>query len=215
MGANGTIGQAIQDRIAGTHTIVAVGSGRSPQDSSPHTCDWRDPNSVERVVNDVAQSYGRIDCLINAAGIWSHGPLIENTAAAVKDGVETNLVGPMLMARAVIPIMAKAKAGLIVFMNSQAGLNTFANRSVYNAAMWGLTGFAKALQKEVAEHGIRVTSIHAAKTDSPFFAKAGYDMDLSDALSPSEIAQSVEFLLSLDSRTVIPDLGIKRLEYNY
>lgn len=219
MGGSGTIGQAVCKRLASHYQVVCVGSGRDSSNCSAtatdYTCDWRDPAGIDRLLQDVVGAYGRIDCLINAAGIWSHGPLTENSSTSIQDSIQTNLLGPILMARAVVPVMSQANSGLIVFMNSQAGLNTFANRTVYNAAMWGLTGFAKALQKEVSPFGIRVTSIHAAKTDSPFFAKAGYEMDLSNALTPDEIAGSIQYLLSINPRTAIPEIGMKRIEYNY
>ena len=77
--------------------------------------------------------------------------------------------------------MKKQKSGDLIFINSQAGLNAKAKRSVYTATKWGLNGFAKSLQQELLPFNIRVLNFYPGKMKTFLFEKARIEKDLSNA----------------------------------
>ena len=107
--------------------------------------------------------------------------------------------------------MKKQKRGLIVNIISQGGLYAKPERAVYSAAKWGVTGFTKSLQGELAKYGISVTGIYPGKLNTKMFEKMGIEKDMSDALAPREVARIVKFLLETDSKVIFPEIGIKSL----
>jgi NADP-dependent 3-hydroxy acid dehydrogenase YdfG len=165
--------------------------------------------SVERVI----EKYKQIDCLVNNAGLWLQGELEGNSPEDVRKVIEVNTMGVVFFSKAVIPQMKKQKRGLIINICSQAGLYAKPERSVYNASKWGVTGFTKALQEEIAKYGISVTGIYPGKMNTKMFEKMGIQKDMGDAIDPKEVARVVKFLLETDSKLNFPEIGIKSLNY--
>lgn len=104
-----------------------------------------------------------------------------------------NNLGVVLASKAVIPQMKKQKSGLIVNINSQGGFYAKAERAVYSAAKWGMTGFTKSLQSELAKYGIAVTGIYPGKMNTKMFEKMGIQKDMADALDTKEVAKVIIF----------------------
>ncbi len=173
--------------------------------------DVSDYKALEKAVKEVFSKYKRIDCLINSAGLWIQGELDENNAEDIKRLIEVNNLGVVLFSKAVIPQMKKQKSGLIININSQGGFYAKPERSVYSAAKWGVTGFTKSLQVELAKYGILVTGIYPGKMNTKMFEKMGIQKDMSDALDPREVARVVKFLLETDANVNFPEIGIKNL----
>jgi len=115
------------------------------------------------------------------------------------------------MTKAVVPAMKQQKSGLIININSQGGLYAKAERSVYTASKWAVTGFTKAMQPELAPFGIAVTGIYPGMLKTDMFNKMGIDKDMSKGLDTKEVAKTVEFLLSFDTPTTFPEIGIKHI----
>ena len=171
-------------------------------------CDVSNYSECEKNINEIAGKYGRIDVLINNAGKWIQGPLEENDPEKITSVVNVNVFGVIYMTRLVIPIMKKQGNGLIINTNSQAGFYAKAERSIYTATKFAITGFAKALQPELAKHNIRVTNIHPGKMNTDFFE--GYPpKPTSDGLSAEEVAKIYEFVINQPENIEIPELGIK------
>ena len=177
--------------------------------------DVRNYKSLEKAVERVILKYNRVDCLVNNAGLWIQGELDDNKAEDIKDVIEVNNLGVVLFSKAVIPQMKKQKRGLIVNIISQGGLYAKPERAVYSAAKWGVTGFTKSLQGELAKYGISVTGIYPGKLNTKMFEKMGIEKDMSDALAPREVARIVKFLLETDSKVIFPEIGIKSLNNLY
>ena len=111
-------------------------------------CDVRDYKKVLECIKEI----GKIDVLINNAGLWIQEELDYNDSDRIESVVDVNLLGVINCSKAVIPVMKENKDGLIININSQAGINHKAERVVYNATKWGVTGFTKSLQDEVAKY---------------------------------------------------------------
>ncbi len=96
-----------------------------------------DYHQVEKCTNEIIEEFGKIDILINNAGLWIQEKLEENDEKRIHDVIDVNLLGTIYMTKAVIPIMKKNQDGIIININSQAGINHKAERVVYNASKWG------------------------------------------------------------------------------
>jgi 3-oxoacyl-[acyl-carrier protein] reductase len=171
-----------------------------------------DYQSCEQAVNNVIEKHGRIDCLVNNAGLWIQGELADNSPEDIAKVIAVNNTGVVFMTKAVIEQMKAQNQGLIININSQGGFYAKPERAVYSAAKWGVTGFTKSIQAELAPYGISVTGIYPGKMKTQMFEKMGITKDMQDGLDPKYVAQTVDFLLQLPQVVVIPEIGIKHLD---
>lgn len=111
-------------------------------------------------VETAVDRFGRIDVLVNNAGASFKGYFEEMSPRQVEQQLATNLVGPMNVTRAVLPVMRRQRAGHVISISSGAGLVAFEYSSVYAASKAGLEGWMGALAYEVAPFGIRTTIIN-------------------------------------------------------
>lgn len=102
---------------------------------------------------------GGLDLLVNNAGISSFCGLVDEDPARIERIMRTNLVAPMLLARAVLPAMLSQRSGRIVNVGSVYGSIGFAYFAAYSASKFGLRGFSEALRRELAETGVGVTYV--------------------------------------------------------
>lgn len=173
--------------------------------------DVRRFNDCKAAVDKAISTFGSLDCVVACAGRWIQNELEQNKADNIKVAIEVNLLGVIYITKAAIPMMRQQKQGLIIHINSQAGWYAKAERSVYNATKWGLTGFTKSIQPELSRYGIRVSGIYPGKMNTTMFAKVGIEKDMGNALAPEEVARTVEFLLDMKRTVNIPEIGIKHL----
>jgi NAD(P)-dependent dehydrogenase (short-subunit alcohol dehydrogenase family) len=111
-------------------------------------------------VNAAVEKFGRIDVLVNNAANFVAGFFEELTQEEISQQLQTSLIGPMIVTRAVLPLMRKQGSGHIIAISSTAGLTSFDFCSAYSASKFGLEGFMQALQVEVAPFGIHTTIVN-------------------------------------------------------
>ena len=107
--------------------------------------------------------------------------------------------------------MKQNKNGLIININSQAGINHKAERVVYNATKWGVTGFSKSLQDEVAKYGIRVTNVMPGMMKTDMFSKMNIEKNMANGVDTKEVARLIQFIIDTPSDVMIPEVGIKNI----
>ena len=122
--------------------------------------DVTSPDLAAAAVDAAVARFGRLDVLVNSAGASFKGYFEEMSPAQVEQQLATNLLGPMNVTRAVLPVMRRQGAGLIVAISSGAGLVGFEYSSVYAASKAGLEGWMGALSSEVAPFGIHTTIVN-------------------------------------------------------
>jgi NAD(P)-dependent dehydrogenase (short-subunit alcohol dehydrogenase family) len=145
------------------HNVVAT--GRNPdavraavgqhENLLVTTLDVTDPHSAEDAAAAAVERFGRIDVLVNNASNFFGGFFEELTTEQVRSQLETGLFGPMTVTRAVLPVMRKQRAGLVVSISSTAGVVGMEFTSAYAAAKFGLEGWMESLAGEVEPYGIR------------------------------------------------------------
>ncbi len=150
------------------HAVAAT--GRNPDTVRQAIGDHRDLLVVSLDVTNLASAeaatrsavdrFGRIDVLVNNAGTFIAGYFEELTPEQIERQLRTNLLGPMNVTRAVLPVMRKQRSGHIISISSGAGLAGFEFNSAYAASKFGLEGWMESLAPEVAPYGIHTTIVN-------------------------------------------------------
>jgi NAD(P)-dependent dehydrogenase (short-subunit alcohol dehydrogenase family) len=124
------------------------------------TCDVSLEESVRQLIANVKQEFGRIDVVVNNAGVMTRPvPITELEVKKWDYTIAVNLRGSFLVAQAVMPIMMKQKSGAIINVSSVIGRGAYANFSAYATSKWGLEGFTQTLAAEVRSSNIRANSV--------------------------------------------------------
>jgi short-subunit dehydrogenase len=181
--------------------------------SSYVIADVSDYAQAEKAVQQAEKANGRIDILINNAGVWLSKSLAETDPELIKRTIEINTLGTMYLARIVAPSMQARKAGRIVNIISQAGLRFSPNRTVYHASKWAITGFTKALQQELRIDHVSVVGYYPGAMATQFFAKAGDMKDRSTALAPEIAADTLVYICGLPDSVELMEFGVQSIEY--
>lgn len=219
-GGSDGLGKTLATDLAQESNVVIIATSEqklkevaATVDCDYYVCDVKDYYEVEKVMNDIQEKHGNIDILINNAGLWIQEELDENEIERIRDVFEVNLLGVIHCSKAVIPYMKANKNGLIININSQAGINYKAKRVVYNASKWGVTGFTKSLQPELAKYGIRVTDLRPGLMITNMFNKMNIDKNMNNGLDTKEVTRVIKFLSDTPKDVIIPEIGIKHI-YN-
>lgn len=169
---------------------------------------------VEKLAEETASQFGKIDILVNSA-FWGPPGSLEGTTEEFWDQtIDTTLKAPFLCIRAVVPYMRKNGGGRIVNIGSLAGKIGEDNRSAYCAAKWGLEGLSAALRKELTRDNIHVHLISPAATDTPFWPSSGAKLTpeiLARFVPPETIAGAVVWVIQQPDQVHIPDVPV----YNF
>lgn len=169
-GASSGIGRATAEHLAAAGHIV-YGTSRRPEN---HAASWRmialdvrDDASVEAAVSLVLGEQGRIDVLVNNAGLVMAGAVEETSSGEARDQFETNVLGVIRTVRAVLPGMRSRGQGVIVNVGSLAGRVGMPFQGLYSASKFALEGLTEALRQEAAPFGVTVTLVAPGDTATP------------------------------------------------
>lgn len=123
-------------------------------------CDVSDEQRVREVTQEILAEYGKIDVLVNNAGLWrGHKPFVETTSDDWKKRLNVNVLGLMYFTHEVLPNMIENSYGRIINIGSVAGVYGNANMAAYSMTKGAVSSFTKALAKEVATQGITVNNV--------------------------------------------------------
>lgn len=184
------------------------------------TCETRETNvqdhaQVHGLVKETIQKYGRIDVLINNAGMGSFGAFQSQSWENIQQTLRTNLEGVLDLSHAVIPHMIQRKAGTIVNVSSVVGKRTVPNLAAYCASKFGVWGFSRSLAEELRPHSIHVCHFCPTATATEFHEVAGMNLAGSSPIgldSPDRVAQALveavvrrksEHIMSVTERILI------------
>jgi len=201
--AEGGFWLALNDLRSPTETLASVRSLGA--DAIEVLGSVADEAAVTRMADQVLKKYGRIDVLVNNAGISSIHPAEEITAEEWRRVIDINLFGPFLCCRACGRIMLEQGAGSIINIASVAGLLGIADRAAYNASKHGLIGLTRTLAAEWGGRGVRCNAVCPGWVKTPMDDSAQdaglySDSDITNRVpmgrfaTPDDIAQAVAFL---------------------
>ncbi len=214
-GSTKGIGRAIAESLIAAGCNVAV-SSRNADDADEtaralnamgpgraigRSCDVQEYEQCADMVAETVLAFGRLDILINNAGIGTFAPVGDLEPQAWRDTLRTNLDGVFYCTHASLPHLRKADGAWIINIASLAGKNPFAGGAAYNASKFGLIGFSEALMLDVRQDDIRVTYIMPGSVATEF---NHHTPGPSDAwkIQPEDIAQIVMDLLAMSPRTL-------------
>jgi 3-oxoacyl-[acyl-carrier protein] reductase len=169
--------------------------------------DVRDEAGAQALADRALAAFGRIDTLVNNAGIGGSGRVESLSLEAWRACLDTNLTGPFLCSRAVLPTMRSQQSGHIIMIASGAGKRGYGGMAAYSASKFGLIGFAEALADEVGEEFIKVCTITPGSIVSNFGGsrapRAG-----AKYLLPEDVANAIIFLLEQSDRAWTQELNL-------
>ena len=166
-------------------------------------------DDVKRLVAATMKEFGRIDILINNAGIGSFAKVEALSTREFDDMWAVNMRGVFLMTKEVVPIMTKQKAGDIVNLASLAGRNAFIGGAGYCATKWALVGFGRCLMLEVREHNIRVITLCPGSVETTFGPADLHLKDTSRIPKAADIAQVVVNTVSMPRNVMVSEVDIR------
>lgn len=169
----------------------------------------KEQDAVALVQNTVAH-FGRLDILINNAGMGIFKPLTETSTEEWDAIMRVNARGPFILCREAIPYLKQQKRSYIVNISSVVGVKGYENQSAYTASKHALMGMTKSLAREVRDVGIRVHAICPGGVDTQLAASARPDLDTSILMQPEEIADAVIFLVTREGNAVIDEIQLRR-----
>ncbi len=216
-GAGRGIGRGIVEKLAaeGARVVVSdVAEGPARETAAAIggkalglRADVTSKESVEALVKEVMDRFGRIDILVNNAGWDKVQPFLESNESDWEKVIAINLYGTLHCCKAVLPVMVSQGYGKVVNIGSDAGRVGSSGEAVYSAAKGGIIAFTRTLAREMARYKINVNCICPGPADTPLFAELGQDNPrLREALEkaipfrrlarPEDIANAVAFLAS-------------------
>ncbi|GDX79939.1 SDR family oxidoreductase [Deltaproteobacteria bacterium] len=174
--------------------------------------DVRVAADVDRLVEAAVAEFGRLDIMVNNAGLAVYGPVEGTSPDAVDAMIDTNVKGVIFGSQAALRVMKAQGSGLIVNISSIAGKLHLPNEAVYNASKWAVNGFTGTLRLEAAPHNVRVSCVCPGGIDTPFWRAMdfypfpeGVDPSV-DFMRPEEVAASVIELAKKSDRYVVPEI---------
>ena len=222
-GASRGIGRAIADTLARAGArLVLNGLRKDPLEAAAGELrkqgaevetvagDVGDEASASAMVQAAISKWGRLDVLVNNAGIGPASPLVEMDPSLFDQVMRTNVRGPYLLMRAAIPPMKKQGGGTIVNIASLAGVNPVPQKAAYAASKWALIGMTRSLMGEVRKDKIRLILIEPGSTLTDF----GHNPDEKRAkadkiVHPCDVAEVVLAALKLPERATVSEIEIR------
>ena len=166
-------------------------------------------SEAEAAADSVIEQLGKVDILINNAGIAKFGTLLEMDPEDWEKMIGVNLLGTYYITRKVLPAILEQKEGSIINVASTAGEKGFATGSAYAASKFGVMGLTESLMQEVRKSNIRVTALTPSTVNTPLAINAGLKVGDEDRmLQPEDVAQLILSVLQLPQRVFIKTAGI-------
>jgi 3-oxoacyl-[acyl-carrier protein] reductase len=163
--------------------------------------DARSEEDQKRLVESVAEAAGRLDVLVNNAGVGHFEPVDRMAPERFREVLETNLFGVYYAVHYAAPLMKSKGGGFIVNIASLAAVNTFAGGAAYNASKFGLLGFSEAAMLDLRHDGIRVATVLPGSVATEFGHSHG-NRDTSWMLSADDVAEAVADLVRFPDRAI-------------
>ena len=167
-------------------------------------------SDVAELFRRIEAETGRLDILINNAGIGAFDSLADIATDDFDRVIAVNLRGTFLCSRRAVQMMRPRGRGYVINIASVVGFKGYPGQGAYTASKHGVMGLTKTLAIEAQEHGIRVSCVLPGGVNTDMIGDARPELDRSSLLQPEDIAETVLFLLSLPRRAAIDQIYIRR-----
>jgi 3-oxoacyl-[acyl-carrier protein] reductase len=171
--------------------------------------DVADENFVNTSVNTVEEKFGKIDHLINNAGLGIFNNLVEAKLDDFKKQVDANVYGVFNFSKAVLPGMMKRKSGSVINIASLAGKNAFTGGSMYSATKHAVLGLTRCLMLEAREYNIRVAAVCPGSVNTEFNFGSSMKPNRDKVLQVEDVADSVFAIIKLPARALLSEIDLR------
>ncbi len=170
-----------------------------------------DMSSVYGMAESVVKELGSIDVLVNAFGTGMIQPLLDANPKDIKEVVDVNVYGTILVTQAVVRHMATAKSGIVVNIPGILGKAVMKNSSVYSASKFAVSGFTKALVDEHRRSNIKFSLLYLGGVATPFWdnPNVGMRVQKDKMLTPEEIAKAIYYAVTQPGSSVLNEIVIQ------
>lgn len=204
-GATVTLAARRRDRLeeAAREIATRLAAGPSP---SVAVCDVRDRGQVENLIGGTVERHGRVDVLVNNAGVSVFGDTLRGGLEDYERVMSVNFLGAVNCTMETLPFMLRRESGTIVNISSVAGLHGVPYLAAYSASKAALGSYSETLRAELADRGVRVMVVYPGYTDTEIFEVerrlGGARRPAGEYTSPDAVARAVARGLERDAREV-------------
>jgi 3-oxoacyl-[acyl-carrier protein] reductase len=178
--------------------------------ASAQVVDLASPEQITELFNSIERKHGRLDILINNAGIGRFGPT-ETFAVSDWDAVlDINARGTFLCCQGALSLMRPHNHGYIINISSVVGFKGYPLQAAYTASKHAIMGMTKSIAAELKDSNIRISAILPGGVETEMLASARPDLVGTELLHPDDIARAVMYLLSLSGRAAVDEIYIRR-----
>lgn len=171
-------------------------------------CDVADLNSVSKLGEHVRNRCGRVDVLVNNAGVGEKASLLHELDPMTWDKIfNTNVRGAYYMMRALVPLMMESGGGHVINISSLAGKNPLPRGAAYSASKWAMNGLSYSAAEELRAHNIRVSVVCPGSVDTEFSPHSGKSPD--QMLRPEDVAHVVAMLVTQRPQSFVSEVLIR------
>ncbi|WP_050614416.1 3-ketoacyl-ACP reductase [Bacillus testis] len=173
------------------------------------TADIADREQVEKAADFLIGQLGKIDILINNAGMAQFGTFLEMDPNIWERIIQVNLMGTYYVTRKILPEILKQKEGSVINVASTAGEKGFATGSAYAASKFAVMGLTESLMQEVRKQNVRVTAITPSTVNTALAVNSGLKIGDEDRMmQPEDVSELILSILHLSPRVFIKTAGI-------
>lgn len=220
-GASRGIGKAIAMKFAEEGMAVAlIGRDTSALQESANAiakssnqptlqiqADLRDARQISSIVDQTIDQWGRIDVLVNNAGIMHQKPFQELSQEEIQEMLDVNLRAVMFLTQKALPHIKERDNSAVINIASLAGKNPVKNGTVYAATKWALRGFAASLMMEVRQDDVRVITVFPGSVDTDL--NSGSALQRDTMMQPDDIAHAAYSALVVDRRAMMSEIDLR------
>jgi len=206
-GASVVVAARRKDLCERTVTQIRQGGG----DATAIQTDVTDEVQVERLITETVKRYGRLDLLVNNAGIGGGGQIAETSTKTFDEVMNTNLRGTFFCCRAGFRQMKQNGGGTIINMSSVAGVQAWAGTGTYSASKHAIMALTKSLADEGRAYKIKVSAICPGGVADELVDASPDEILRSEQISPYDIAETAVYLATLGPSTVVHQIIVDRL----
>ncbi|WP_455378761.1 SDR family NAD(P)-dependent oxidoreductase [Petrachloros mirabilis] len=223
-GSSSGIGKAIAIRFAAEGAKVVVAARRkslceqtvgqiTKQGGDAHVIltDVTREQEVDRLIEQTIRQYGRLDVLVNNAGIWGGTRIAEMSTEVFDEVINVNLRGTFFCCRAAFKQMKKQGDGIIINMSSVAGLQSWSGTGAYSASKHGVMALTRSLADEGRPFNIRASAICPGGVADELVDASEEEISGSGKINPFDIAETAVYLAGLGKNAVVHQIVVDRL----
>jgi len=209
------LGARREDRLAELSKRIEGDGGRAISVAT----DVADPESAKNLIDTAKSEFGRVDVLVNNAGVMLLGPITGADIGQWKQMVDVNLLGLLYCTHAALPIMAEQQSGHVVNVSSVAGRVSRLGSGVYAATKFGVVAFSESLRQEALNYGVRVTLIEPGYVETelqghnehPMVIEAMEKMheQIGKALDADDIANAIVYVVEQPDHVGINEVLVR------